>query len=251
MIHATPMFLVLSLCTVLGVVSIRAQHAGDILIGQTVAGGLGATNLPERTIFLSPVTSGTFRGWSSTVLGFDGIVATNGVNALNPLAAGANVHLEVMTIDAGLSLRSFSAPAVVFADEPGEQLRIGGTGSLHNHPLIFIDSAVVGTNFAGRLGVTFRLVDIGTAGLLPSAAYSLSFSPVLPAHLAISRTDVGFTISLGTSAGLAYQLQAAPTPTGPWISEGGAIVGTGGMAQSSVSASSSNRFFRVRSVPDN
>ena len=121
---------ILSVWVVLGLASVRAQHEGDILIGQTTT-RLGATNLPSRTIYLSPVSSGVFQGWSSTVLGFDGIV-TNAPDALQPLVAGANVFLEVVTIDPGLSLRSFTAPATVFADEAGERLRIGSTGKLGN-----------------------------------------------------------------------------------------------------------------------
>ncbi|MGE3310055.1 MAG: hypothetical protein AB7O66_08805 [Limisphaerales bacterium] len=75
----------------------QAQHAGDILIGQTTAMRLGAANLPTRTLYLPPVSSGAFQGWSSTVLGFDGIVLTNVAEALQPLNAGANVFLEVVT----------------------------------------------------------------------------------------------------------------------------------------------------------
>ena len=212
---------------------------------------MGATNLPERTIFLSPVSSGPFRGWSSTVLGFDGIVETNAANVLNPLSAGANVFLEVASIEAGLSLRSFTAPATVFADDIGERLRIGSTGSLHNHPIIFIDSAVVGTNFMGQLGVVFRLVDSGSAGLLPSTIYSMRFSPVLPTSLGIRRTPEGVTISFETVAGLVYQVQTSPSLTGPWVPEGSPIVGIGAMAEFAPSTSFSNLFFRVRSFPDN
>ncbi|MBK7999426.1 MAG: hypothetical protein IPK15_12130 [Verrucomicrobia bacterium] len=248
MMRAIP---ILSLWAVLGLVSARAQHAGDILIGQTATGALGAANLPERTIFLSPVSSGPFRGWSSTVLGFDGILDTNAANVLNPLSAGANVFLEVVSIEAGLSLRSFTAPATVFADDVGERLRIGSTGNLHNHPIIFIDSAVVGTDFTGQRSVILRLVDTGTAGLRSSTDYAMTFSPVLPTSLSIRRTAEGAIISFETSAGLGYQIQAAPNPAGPWVSEGSPIAGTGVMAEFAPIATSSNSFFRVRSFPDN
>jgi hypothetical protein len=234
----------------LGAVTARAQHEGDILIGQTTLMRLGATNLPARTIYLSPVSSGAFQGWSSTVLGFDGIV-TNAADALQPLIAGANVFLEVVTIDPGLSLRSFTAPATVFADEAGERLRIGSTGNLHNHPIIFIDRSVVGTNFAGQRTVVFRLVDTGTAGLLPSPDYSMSFAPVVPTRLDLTRTPDGITLSFATREGLAYQIQAASSLNGAWVAEGNLILGTGTIAQLNLSTTSSNKFFRVRSIPDN
>jgi hypothetical protein len=240
---------ILSVWVVLGLASVRAQHEGDILIGQTTT-RLGATNLPSRTIYLSPVSSGVFQGWSSTVLGFDGIV-TNAPDALQPLVAGANVFLEVVTIDPGLSLRSFTAPATVFADEAGERLRIGSTGNLHNHPIIFIDRAVVGTNFTGQRTVVFRLVDTGTAGLLPSPDYSLTFAPVAPAQLVLTRTPEGMTLSFATREGLAYQIQAAPSPTGTWMTEGTVIAGDRRIAQVQLSNGPSPRFFRVRSLPNN
>lgn len=237
--------------TFLGVVSAaRAQHEGDTLIGQTTLMRLGATNLPARAIYLSPVSSGAFQGWSSTVLGFDGIV-TNAPDALQPLIAGANVVLEVVTIDPGLSLRSFTAPATVFADEAGERLRIGSTGNLHNHPVIFIDRAAVGTNFAGQRTVVFRLVDTGTAELLPSPEYSMSFAPVVPTHLDLTRTPDGMSLSFATREGLAYQIQSASSPTGAWVAEGTVIAGDGRIAQVQLSSDPGPRFFRVRSLPDN
>ena len=242
-------------CFILGLLlglaaSARAQHEGDILIGQTSSMRLDATNLPTRTLHLSPVSSGPFQGWSSTVLGFDAVVVTNVANAVKPLVAGANVHLEVVSIDPGLSLRSFTTPAQVFADEPGERLRIGSTGNLHNHPIVFIDRSVVGVAFDGTRTVRFRLIDLGTASLLPSPEYSLTFAPVA-ARLELSRIGSGLTISFHARVGLAYQIEAAPEASGPWTRLGDPVVGADTTGSVPVEPSGDRRFFRARIVLDN
>jgi len=234
-----------------GVDSAVAQHAGDILIGRTDGKQMVATQLPGRTVYLPAVQSGAFRGWVSSVLGFDGAVSLDPAGQVLPLEPGANVFLEVVTIDPGLSLRSFTAPATVFVDEPGERLRIGSTGNLHNHPIVFIDSAVVGTHFTGDRAVTFRLVDLGTAAHAVSPEYSVTFSPVLATRLSIVRTGGGTTISFEALKGLAYQIEAAPRANGPWLKEGGFIAGTGTTARFTSGATSSNLFFRAQSFPDN
>ena len=232
-----------------GLSPVHAQHAGDILVGMTTDRALAATGVPSRTLFLSAVSSGSFQGWSSTVLGFDAVVETNAANAVNPLAAGASVHLEVVSIDPGLSLRSFTAPAQVFADAPGERLRIGSSGNLHNHPIVFIDRAEVGAGFAGTRTVRFRLVDTGTANHLPSPEYTLVFAPIA-ARLELSRTGTGLAISFPAHVGLAYQIEAAPEPSGPWTKLGDPVVGNDGTASVAVAPEADRRFIRARVVVD-
>jgi hypothetical protein len=199
-----------------GISTAIAQHAGDIVVGKTADRRLAAVGVPGRTLFLSSVSSGTFLGWSSTVLGFDAVIETNAANEVNPLAIGANVHLEVVTIDPGLSLRSFTAPAQVFVDEPGERLRIGSSGNLHNHPIVFIDRAVVGAEFIGNRTVVFRLVDLGSANHRPSPDYTLTFAP-LATRLELSRSEGGVAVSFRAHGGLRYQLESASEASGPWV----------------------------------
>lgn len=208
-------------------------------------------DVPVRTLFLSPVSSGPFRGWSSTDLGFDGVVEADPVTLLQPLSSRANVFLEVVAIDAGLSLRSFTAPVAVFADDAGERLRVGATGNLHNHPILFIDSTVVGEGFIGKRRVVFRLVDTGTAGLLSSPEYTVTLAPVLPTRLELRLSTDGGMVSFETLEGLAYELQSASSPTGPWAAQGSPLSGSGTLALLSVDVTFGHRFFRVRSFPDN
>ena len=233
-----------------GLAAARAQHVGDILVGRTADLALSATGVPERTLFLPPVSSGPFLGWSSTVLGFDAVVSTNVAGSPGPLASGANVHLELVSIDPGLSLRSFTAPAQIFVDAPGELLRIGSTGNLHNHPIVFLDRTVVGADFTDTRSVRFRLVDLGSAAHLPSPEYSLVFAP-LSTRLELSRSGDGLVVSFTAHVGLAYQVESAPEASGPFTRLGGPVVGTGATESVPVDASEDHRFFRARVSVDN
>lgn len=151
------------------------QHQGDVLIGMTSASQLRVDSLPLGPVSLPPVSSGSFFGWASNTLGFDAIVNADAEVDVYPVAAGADIYIEVVSIDPGLSLRSFSAFTSVFADEAGERLRIGATGSLHWHPIAFVDGNYLGSQFYGVRTVTAKLVDVGVAGLSESAPFELEF----------------------------------------------------------------------------
>lgn len=236
--------------TCLGLPAGMAQHAGDILIGRNEGMQLVGMNVPARTLNLPPASSGTFRGWVSSVLGFDGFLVADSTNNLFPVKAGANVFLELVTIDAGLSLRSFTAPAAVFADGPGERLRIGSTGNLHNHPIVFIDSAVVGTNFEGQRRVSFRLVDEGTSAHSASPVYTLAFAPIVT-RLQMVHEGGRVTLSFQSREGLIYEVQSSAAVIGPWQAEGGLITGSGTLQTLSFASDVGARLFRVRAIPDN
>jgi len=163
----------------LGVLPAQAQHAGDVLIGQAPSGQIVAIRLPDDVLVLPPVSAGVLQGWADFSLGFDSVFGDS-VPGIAPLSAGAEIHLEIVSIDVGLSLRPFTGFTVVSADAPGDRLRIGSTGDLHWHPIAFIDSAIVGTKFSGELDVAFRLIDLGVAGHAASPSYSLTFATPAP-----------------------------------------------------------------------
>lgn len=183
MIRACTLFLIACLAALqcLQKNDAHAQHAGDILIGMSSDHQLIVTELPLGPLTLPPVSSGALFGWASNTLGFDGVFTTSPELDLHPVSAGADVYLEVVSIDEGLSFRSFAAFTSVFADAPGERLRIGGTGSLHWHPIVFVDGAVVGSDYWGVKTAEVKLVDLGPAGHEESLPFELAFSVVRPA----------------------------------------------------------------------
>lgn len=163
----------------LGILPAQAQHAGDIWIGQSPGGQLAAIHLPNGPLVLPPVSVGAFQGWADFSLGFDG-VAGSGESGVTPLSAGADIFLEIVSIDEGLSLLPFTGFTEVSADAPGDRLRIGSTGNLHWHPIVFIDATIVGTGFRGERDVAFRLIDLGVAAHAASPSYSLTFTTPPP-----------------------------------------------------------------------
>lgn len=228
----------------------RAQHAGDILVGRTADMKLAATGLPARTLFLAPVSSGSFQGWSGTTLGFDAVIGSAPLDGVLPLAPGANVHLEVVSMDPGLSLRSFTAPAQVYADEPGERLRIGSSGNLRYHPIVFIDGAQVGSDFTGLRRARFRMVDLGSGGHLASPDYLLTFAP-LNTRLEFRRAGKDLEISFLAHSGLAYRIEFAADAIGPWSALSDPILGADRLLSILIRPASDQRIFRALAFIDN
>ena len=73
------------------------------------------------------------------------------------------------------------------------------------------------------------------------------FFEVIPVEtrFAINRSGGNATISFVTQDGLTYQLESAPTVTGPWTDEGAAFLGTGREKNITVPASGAGAFFRI------
>ena len=159
------------------------QHAGDVLIGRNSASQLIASNLPADTVRLPFVSSGINVGWASTSLGFDRILNATPAADLYPMTGTGMIDLEVISIDPGLSFRSFTAFNTVIADAPGESLRMGPAHALHYHPIVFIDANAVGQEFNSSSRAIVRFVDASGSNS-PSPPCTLTFSP----PPAVSRT---------------------------------------------------------------
>ncbi len=65
-------------------------------------------------------------------------------------------------------------------------------------------------------------------------------------QLAIARNGGNATVSFISQDGLTYQLESAPTVTGPWTDEGAAFLGTGRMKTITVPLSPGARFFKMK-----
>ena len=70
-------------------------------------------------------------------------------------------------------------------------------------------------------------------------------------QLAIARSGGSATISFVTQDGLTYQLESAPTVTGPWTDEGAAFLGTGRAKTITVPFSPGAQFFRMKAGTGN
>jgi surface-anchored protein len=70
-------------------------------------------------------------------------------------------------------------------------------------------------------------------------------------RLTIARNGGNATISFVTQAGLTYQLESAPSVTGPWTNEGAAFLGTGRLKQINVPLGPGAWFFRMEAATGN
>lgn len=151
----------------------QAQHGGDFWVGVTAAGqlDLGGFAFDQLDIVLSP----NAQGWSANNPGFDHVVIPDVLGDLYPLASGAQVRLEVVTVDPGISAVTSSFAVL---DQPGERALLGGP-SLHTHLTWFLNASAPGFQ-ADRIhwSGTFKLVDTGTTGYLDSAPFTLYFTYV-------------------------------------------------------------------------
>lgn len=142
------------LSTLLTPFSAAAQHAGDMLIGSTAAGGGALTiayDFATRILASPNVLPGFF---STTDPGFDA-VATAGSGRF-PLAAGTTVRMTLVAIDAGAQLQLDGTTL----DGPGDGALIGTSPDLHTHPQwqLLLDEGAI-----GDFTISFRLTATGYA----------------------------------------------------------------------------------------
>lgn len=150
-----------------------AQHDHDhedLVVGQTGAGQLAIEFAHFDETHVLPPVSGLVNGWCGDHPGFAHLHEDEPAEDFFTLPDGVEVTLEIVTIDAGLTLN----PLTDALDAPGETLVLGGD-HLHTHVDFCIDESA--TPELQNYSVTFRLLDTGTTGLSASANYELSFVP--------------------------------------------------------------------------
>lgn len=165
------------------------HHEGDIIVGWTDDDGAEAPIAPTLAAEfefdvvqdLPPVDS-FIHGWSDNEPGFDVLDADEPDEHFYMLQAGVQVYFEVIALTPGLRLYQpgFAGELCV-----GDQFLLGGADA-HEHPIWHIDSTMPGVDpTLNHYDVTFRLLDQGTTGYQPSAAYTLLFVPEPTALLGV------------------------------------------------------------------
>ncbi|HKQ48888.1 MAG TPA: hypothetical protein VJZ71_12530 [Phycisphaerae bacterium] len=129
-----------------------------------------------------PEINGPLFGFGIDEPGF--FTITDSVVGLVPPEAGANLVLDVITFDD--ALKGWRPGFAGFFDDPGETWDIGSV-PFDDHPFWHIDSNDPG--FVPPPGqtawnATFRILDTGSTGYLPSEALTVTFTPE-PTSLAI------------------------------------------------------------------
>ena len=101
-----------------------------------------------------------------------------------------------------------------------------------------------------RLQASGTLVAVNQFIESEEAEYFFEVVPI-ETRLAIARSGGNATISFVTQDGLTYQLESAPTVTGPWTNEGAAFLGTGRAKTITVPFSPGAQFFRTKAGTGN
>jgi hypothetical protein len=164
---------------------LKAQfHIGDIGIGRSSDGKLKVTNVPDPIKdmeCLDAVSHGhpLFSGWLGNDAGFDHITVAGPDPNFFPLQSGAQIYLYLINGAEGFQVVNALNLAVI--DDPGEQLLLGGS-TLHIHPFWNFNTSlatgdrVLPSDFAGRISVTFKLIDGGSTGYDDSQPFVMTFS---------------------------------------------------------------------------
>ncbi len=160
---------------VFGVPIVLAQHQGDVWVGRSADGQLKVSPqgyMPEDNYHPLPEVNGpVLWGWSDNDPGFDRIASDDPDNDVYPLEPGAEIWLEVITIDEAFRLID---GAFNVLDEPGEETHLGDH-ALHVHNTWHINS----TDPAYDPGkcvwrATFVLRDEGSTGYAESAPFTFN-----------------------------------------------------------------------------
>ena len=152
-------------------------HADDAVIGFMIcvdAAQRLAVEFDGDEVFDLPSVDGVLLGWAGDEPGFNTLVEDEPDEGFFAVAAGANVVLEIVSIEPG-----FKAHTPGFADileVPGDTWDIGGA-PFDTHPEWHIDPAAEGFDDAQETwSVTVRFLDTGTTSYLPSEPFTIQFA---------------------------------------------------------------------------
>ncbi len=128
-----------------------AQHVGDIRVGATAGGMLGAAyDFDPAVELFQGFCAGGLCLYGSTDPGF--VALETAADAVVPAVSGTKIAMEIVSIDAGASVKVGSR----VLDAAAESASLGQTPSLHVHPSWQVTAPA---QASGMYTVRFRLVD--------------------------------------------------------------------------------------------
>ncbi|GMU36139.1 MAG: hypothetical protein KJ057_00060 [Phycisphaerae bacterium] len=147
------------------------EHEGDVEVGATAEGRLGAIFEQDAPSVLYPFAAFGLEGWLGDEPGFEAIEKAE--ENLLPLAEGCEVWLRVDALDDALRVFDGGLNEI----HVGGAILLGGH-DLHEHALWFIDadSPQYDADQEAWSG-TFTLLDEGATGYADSAPIVIAFTP--------------------------------------------------------------------------
>ncbi len=200
-----------------------AQHTGDAWIAVDSNGQLTIdprSYVPADNFAYLPPVSGLLKGWSDDDPGFDHTVAPDPAMTVFPLNAGAEIWLEVVTVDP--AFRAIDDGFQVL-DAPGEDTELGGA-NIHQHMTWHINSQDPAFDPDQCVWhATFILRDDGATGYADSDPLVYSFTNVEVRAAGVAATgdfDASGTLDAADFAALAECLagpEILPDPADPGV----------------------------------
>jgi len=153
------------------------QHEGDIIVGRLLGtpDRLAIEADLDEPVFCEPSAMPGLNGWLKDDPGFEALLEDEPDEGFYMLQPGAQVRLEVVSLDAGIKL--WNPELTQMADAVGEWIDLGDY-ELHTHMIWHLDSDVLGTGWEDTLYGTFKLVDVGTTGYAESETFGMAFTNV-------------------------------------------------------------------------
>lgn len=149
---------------------VAAPHENNIHVGVTNEGVLAVEMAMDHPQALPLSIHPELHGWLGTSPAFEALVRPDG--DLNPIEEGADIHLELISIQPALRLYDHDLEEVTV----GAFLHLGGAG-FETHGVYHIDSDDPAYHFEqGVWQLEYRLVDEGTTGYGASAVIMQEFT---------------------------------------------------------------------------
>ncbi|RIK67684.1 MAG: hypothetical protein DCC65_06030 [Planctomycetota bacterium] len=158
-----------------GLIDARDGKEGDVNIGVDASGQL-VIEFGGEPVAL-PAISGLLSGFGLDEPGFFALEEDEPDENIFVLGPGASIVLEVLSFDP--ALKAWTPGFADILDQPGDTWTIGAA-PFDTHPFWHIDAndpTFIAPPGQSEWNATFRLLDTGTTGYLPSEPVTVTFTP--------------------------------------------------------------------------
>lgn len=207
---------------VLSIASVATAHNEHMLVGRTAGGQLtwapGGVVDGATTILAQIPPGGPISGFSASAPGFSMLLTPVPADGVYTLAAGADVWVEIVRIDAPLLLVETPTYEIVNEKTPPE-FRVGAGASAHAHPLWLLDDTAAEYDPSRCIWeATLILKDKGSTHYASSAPFVYRFvAGAMPSPADfdcdgdVDTADFAILSACATRSGVPYQPDALPS----------------------------------------
>jgi hypothetical protein len=179
--NCSRVYRVLAFIALLTAAAAADAHEAHMLIGRSASGQLKwhpAQGVPNEqlTVLAWIPPGGPLQGYSASIPGFSLVLTAAPEHDCYPLASGADIWVELVSIDAPLLMVETPSYRIINEQQPPE-MRIGGQANSHVHPLWLLDGSDPAFDPPWCVWrVRFVLKDKGPTGYATSEVLTFLFS---------------------------------------------------------------------------